>query len=73
MLECWGLGRTLRWGVVGNRRRCLGACVTSRYDPFPPFDLLLLHCDGAMCSMQLVVESCELELVIADGSIRQHL
>ena len=64
MLECGGLGRTLWWRVIGNRRCGLRASVTSWHDSFPTFDLLLLHCDRTMCSMELVVKSFRLELAI---------
>lgn len=35
----------------------MGACIASRYHSFSTLDLLLLHSDGAMGAMKLVVES----------------
>jgi hypothetical protein len=69
MLECWGLGRTLWWRVIGNRGRGLGTRIASWHDSFPAFDLLLLHCDRSMCTMELVVESFKVKLVTAQQLI----
>ena len=35
----------------------MGACVTGRYYSFSTFDLLLLHSDGTMGAVKLVVQS----------------
>ena len=64
-----GYGRrlrgALRWGVIGDRWYSLRPVFASRDDSFPAFDLLLLHCNWPVGTVQLEVQACPATLVVA--------